>query len=120
MQHCINGHKETVQFFNCKRALSRHCLLMIYRERDVPNCTSLIHAAAIKLQTDLGGGHHWPKAAWAAFHLCTDVHKLAAADAFLSDRGETEQEGAALPLSSVLPGSNRDTSLSANGENKLL
>ena len=47
------------------------------------------------------------------------VHKPAAADAFLSDIGETEQEGAAQPPSCILPGRNGDTSLSANRESEL-
>lgn len=62
----------------------------------MPNCAVLIPAAALKLQTDFGGGCHRPKVARAAFPVCTDRHTpAAAADAFPSDAGETEQEGAA-------------------------
>lgn len=102
MQHHINGHKETVQFFNYKKALCRHCLLMIYRERDVPNCVLLIHAATINLLTDLGGGQHRPKAAWGAFHACRSLQQ----QMHLSDIGKTEQEGAAQPPSGILLGRN--------------
>lgn len=102
MQHCINGHKETVQFFNYKRALCRHCLLMIYRERDVPSCALLIHAATINLLTDLGGGHHWPKVAQTVFYTC--VCTQACSSRCISERYKGDGAGGGCTATWLHPG----------------
>lgn len=110
MQHPINGHKEIVHSFNYKRALHRNCVLM-YRERDVPGCIFLIHAAAIKLQTDLEEDSSRHKQHGQHF-TCVYTQKPAAADAFLSNAGGKEQYRSTC----ILPGRNRETSVSENGE----